>query len=65
MFGGLEIWRGYHQSVRGMMAGHLGINIDLASCVFRKGGISVLEFLCEVLQARDANDLGRIPRKFV
>jgi eukaryotic translation initiation factor 2C len=35
--GGLEIWRGYHQSVKAMMAGHLGINIDIASCVFRKG----------------------------
>lgn len=31
MMGGLEIWRGYHQSVKAMMAGHLGINIDLAS----------------------------------
>lgn len=62
MFGGLEIWRGYHQSVKAMMAGHLGINIDLASCVFRKGGISALDFLCEVLQVRDANELARIPR---
>ncbi|KAH9251607.1 hypothetical protein BASA81_010516 [Batrachochytrium salamandrivorans] len=34
--GGLEVWRGYHQSVRSMMAGHLGINIDVASTVFRK-----------------------------
>jgi eukaryotic translation initiation factor 2C len=25
--GGLEIWRGYHQSIRAMMAGHLGINV--------------------------------------
>ncbi|KAH6601413.1 hypothetical protein BASA61_001975 [Batrachochytrium salamandrivorans] len=40
--GGLEIWRGYHQSIRSMMVGHLGINIDVASTVFRKGEISVM-----------------------
>ncbi|KAJ3271560.1 hypothetical protein HDV01_006522 [Terramyces sp. JEL0728] len=46
--GGLEVWRGYHQSIRAMVAGHLGINVDVASTVFRKGNISVLDYLCEI-----------------
>jgi eukaryotic translation initiation factor 2C len=62
MMGGLEIWRGYHQSVKALMAGHLGINIDLASCVFRKGGISALDYLCEVFGVRDNEQLLKMPR---
>ncbi|KAJ3275401.1 hypothetical protein HDV01_000693 [Terramyces sp. JEL0728] len=59
--GGLEVWRGYHQSVRSLMAGHLGINIDIAATVFRKGNMPLLDYLMEVLNCRNENDLARIP----
>lgn len=58
--GGLEVWRGYHQSVRAMMAGHLGINVDIASTIFRKGGISLIEYILEVTGGRDVNDIARM-----
>lgn len=60
--GGLEVWRGYHQSVRAMMAGHLGINVDIASTVFRKGGITLIEYILEVTRGRDANDIARMSK---
>ena len=59
MAGGLEIWRGYHQSLRAMMAGHLGINVGLAAAVFKKGGVTVIDFLLDALSLRDINDLTR------
>ena len=65
MVGGLEIWRGYHQSALSLMAGHLGINIDLASCVFQKGSISVLDFLLEVFGVQSVEELGKVPRVLV
>lgn len=40
----------------------LHVSLYLIPGVFRKGGISVLEYLCEILGARDANELSRIPR---
>ncbi|KAI8818718.1 Piwi domain-containing protein [Fimicolochytrium jonesii] len=55
--GGLEIWRGYHQSIRVMMAGHLGVNVDVAATVFRQGEVSLLELLQNAFRARDMNDL--------
>ncbi|KAJ3325485.1 hypothetical protein HDV06_004344 [Boothiomyces sp. JEL0866] len=55
---GLEVWRGYHQSIKAMMAGHLGINVNVCSTVFRKGNISVLDYLCEYLGCR----FGDIPK---
>jgi eukaryotic translation initiation factor 2C len=45
--GGLEVWRGYHQSVRAVMAGHLGINVDVVSTVMRKGGMDLIDYLME------------------
>jgi eukaryotic translation initiation factor 2C len=58
--GGLEIWRGYHQSVRAMMAGHLGINIDLASTVFRAGGISLIDYIIKVVGCRGPSEISSI-----
>jgi eukaryotic translation initiation factor 2C len=59
--GGLELWRGYHQSVRAMMAGHLGINIDLTSTVFSKGGMDLIDYILEVGNYNNVTDLERIP----
>ncbi|KNC96140.1 uncharacterized protein SPPG_08528 [Spizellomyces punctatus DAOM BR117] len=59
--GGLEIWRGYHQSIRAMMAGHLGINVDVAATVFRRGEVPFLDIVAEVLNVRDVAELTRIP----
>jgi eukaryotic translation initiation factor 2C len=59
--GGLQVWRGYHQSVRVLMAGHLGINVDVASSVFRKGGITLIEYLYDVFGVRDVQDILRQP----
>ncbi|KAI8906430.1 Piwi domain-containing protein [Gorgonomyces haynaldii] len=58
--GGLEIWQGFHQSVRVMMAGHLGVNVDVAATCFRQGGMSVLDYACDMLDARDVQDLSRM-----
>jgi eukaryotic translation initiation factor 2C len=55
--GGLEIWRGVHQSFKSLLAGHLGINVDIAATVFRKGGISVLDYITEVTNCRDISRL--------
>ena len=60
MAGGLEIWRGFHQSIKSLMAGHLGINIDVASTVFQAGGMPLLDYVFELFNARDVNDLLRI-----
>ncbi|RKO88986.1 Piwi domain-containing protein [Blyttiomyces helicus] len=60
--GGLEVWRGYHQSIRVMMAGHLGVNVDVAATVFRKGEISLVELACEILGCRNPADIIRVPR---
>ncbi|KAI8914093.1 hypothetical protein BC831DRAFT_179551 [Entophlyctis helioformis] len=62
IMGGLEVWRGYHQSIKSMMAGHLGINIDVASTVFRKGEISVIDYLMELFEINNPEDIVRIPR---
>lgn len=51
-----------HQSIKSLMAGHLGINVNVASTVFRKGCIPVLEFLCEALGVRNAHELSSLPR---
>ncbi|TPX56274.1 hypothetical protein PhCBS80983_g04652 [Powellomyces hirtus] len=59
--GGLEIWRGYHQSIRVMMAGHLGVNVDVAATVFRQGGVSLLDLAKNALRVRDISELARIP----
>lgn len=58
--GGLEIWRGYHQSLRALMAVHLGVNVDIASAVFRKGGMTVIEYLMEVAGLRNPADIARM-----
>ena len=42
------------------MAGHLGVNIDVASTVFQTGGMPLLDFLLDTFKARDVNDLLRI-----
>lgn len=44
------------------MSGHLGINVDIASTVFRKGSISVIDYLFELLGCRNIQDLERLPR---
>lgn len=63
--GGLEIWRGYHQSVRAIQARHLGVNVDIASAIFRSGGMSVLNYLQEVANLRP-NDIGNMrPRELL
>jgi eukaryotic translation initiation factor 2C len=59
--GGLEVWRGFHQSVRAMQAGHLGINIDVASTVFRKGGMTAIDYLIEVCDLRDVSGINNAP----
>lgn len=58
--GGLEVWRGFHQSVKCLLAGHLGINVDVASTIFRAGAISLLDYACKVLNLRGTQDLSRI-----
>ncbi|KAI8822400.1 Piwi domain-containing protein [Fimicolochytrium jonesii] len=55
--GGLEIWRGYHQSIRVMMAGHLGVNVDVAATVFRQGEVTLLELLKNALKCRDFDEM--------
>ena len=57
---GLEVWRGFHQSTKALLAGHLGINVDVASTVFRTGSITVLEYLCKVFNLRSEQDIARI-----
>lgn len=57
--GGLEIWHGYHQSVKAIMAGHLGVNVDIAVAVFRKGGMSVIDYLLDVAGLNNPNDIAR------
>ncbi|KAJ2997992.1 hypothetical protein HDV02_004994 [Globomyces sp. JEL0801] len=49
----------YHQSIRAMLAGHLGINVDVASTVFRKGEISVIDFILESMGGRHVDDIKR------
>jgi eukaryotic translation initiation factor 2C len=61
--GGLEVWRGFHQSVKALMAGHLGINVDIASTVFRKGAISLIDYILEVGGVRDVNDISRMRKE--
>jgi eukaryotic translation initiation factor 2C len=41
------------------MAGHLGINVDIACAVFRKGGIPLMDLALEVTGARNMDDLAR------
>lgn len=57
---GLEVWRGFHQSTKALLAGHLGINVDVASTVFRTGSITVLEYLCKVFNLRSQQDIAGI-----
>lgn len=59
--GGLEIWRGYHQSVRVLQAGHLGVNVDVAATVFRQGEVALLDLIKDSLRVRDISELARIP----
>ena len=60
--GGLEIWRGYHQSIRALMAGHLGINVDLTNKAFYTSGMPLIDYAMQVMGARDIRDLLRKPR---
>ncbi|TPX71401.1 hypothetical protein SpCBS45565_g01159 [Spizellomyces sp. 'palustris'] len=55
--GGLEIRRGYHQSVRVLMAEHLGVNIDVAATVFRQGGVSLLDLILQHFRCSDVDAL--------
>ena len=41
------------------MAGHLGINVDLACAVFRKGDIPLMDLALEITGARNMDDLAR------
>ncbi|KAJ3169190.1 hypothetical protein HDU88_000986 [Geranomyces variabilis] len=59
--GGLEIWRGYHQSIRVLMAGHLGVNVDVAATVFRQGGVTLLELAKTMMRVPTAAELAKIP----
>ncbi|KAI8898406.1 Piwi domain-containing protein [Globomyces pollinis-pini] len=54
---GLDIWKGYHQSIRAMLAGHLGINVDVASAAFITGGVSVKDYVrgCSGTRIEDAS----------
>lgn len=58
--GGLEIWRGFHQSLRVLRAGHLGVNVDVAATVFRRGNVKLIDLIAEVLNVESPNDLIRI-----
>jgi hypothetical protein len=66
--GVLEVWSGYHHSVQALMDGNLIINVDIAYAVFRKGNMSLLDFLKLVaekdiesifLSGRPSTELGR------
>ncbi|KAJ3148183.1 hypothetical protein HDU86_007531 [Geranomyces michiganensis] len=59
--GGLEIWRGYHQSIRVLMAGHLGVNVDVAATVFRQGGVTLIELAKTMMRVPNAAELAKIP----
>ncbi|KAJ3182043.1 hypothetical protein HDU87_000383 [Geranomyces variabilis] len=59
--GGLEIWRGYHQSIRVLMAGHLGVNVDVAATVFRQGGVTLLELTKTMMRVPNVAELAKIP----
>lgn len=58
--GGLEIWRGFHQSIRALKAGHLGVNVDIAATVFRRGNAKLLDLILETLKVETPNDLLKI-----
>ncbi|KAJ3300746.1 hypothetical protein HK104_006045 [Borealophlyctis nickersoniae] len=60
--GGLEVWRGYHQSLRVLMAGHLGVNVDVAATVFRKGDYHVLDLAMDIFNVSDVVALARAPQ---
>jgi eukaryotic translation initiation factor 2C len=38
------------------MAGHLGVNIDIAASVFLRGGISLIDYVLEVTGARNISE---------
>ncbi|KAJ3034410.1 Protein argonaute 10, partial [Rhizophlyctis rosea] len=59
--GAVEIWRGYHQSIRIMQAGHLGVNVDIAATVFQKGEMDLLDLAQEVLKVGDVAAITRVP----
>lgn len=60
VYGGLEIWRGFHQSIRALKAGHLGVNVDVAAAVFRRGNAKLLDLILEVLRLHSPEDLVKI-----
>jgi eukaryotic translation initiation factor 2C len=59
---GLEIWRGTHQSFKSLLSGHLGINVDLASAVFLKGGISLIDYILEANGLRSPKEIANLSR---
>ena len=52
--GGREVWFGFHQSVRPSQW-KMMLNIDVSATAFYKAQ-SVIDFMCEVLDMRDANE---------
>ncbi|KAF5188416.1 argonaute MEL1, partial [Thalictrum thalictroides] len=50
---GLEIWRGYYQSLRPTQMG-LSLNIDVAATTFYEA-IPVVEYVCKLLNIRDTS----------
>ncbi len=44
------------------MGGHLGINVDIASAVFRQGPMDLIDYLLKVMNARDVRDIERYER---
>lgn len=57
--GGREVWFGFHQSVRPSQW-KMSLNIDVSATAFYKSQ-PVVEFLCEILDIRDTNDIQRKP----
>lgn len=57
--GGREVWFGFHQSVRPSQW-KMSLNIDVSATAFYKSQ-PVVDFLCEILDVRDSNDIQRKP----
>ncbi|KAG0229804.1 hypothetical protein BGW42_001330 [Actinomortierella wolfii] len=57
MIGGVEVWQGYHQSVRPVL-GRMMINIDVSASVYFQAG-PLLESVIKILGLRGLDDLRR------
>src|SRR5581483_7478275 len=58
LYGGLEVWQGYYQSVR-LTPGKMMININWSAAAFYKSG-DLIQMSVKILGRRNVEDLRRI-----